>query len=233
MDHIHVALWVPDDLESEGLQQIIAASADMTVCCHRVIPDSTDWAQGKACAQQRVDVAVMLLPLRWLDRMVPVWRRHYPQVPLVAILKEPWHWSHIVRLLQDGVTGLTSAGTASAILSMIRLAAYHTGGVDGDMVQQMLAAFQGTSTEYHLTPQDFRIWEGIAHGLSNPQIATSCDLSLAQVKHSVHRIFQYLKVHSRYQAIAWYGGTDLTSAPEIDNSAKYPAIIRAHEPARH
>jgi DNA-binding NarL/FixJ family response regulator len=232
MDRIHVALWVPDDMESEGLQQIIAASGDMTVCCHRVISDSTDWALGPGCSNQRVDVAVMLLPIQSLDLVVPTWRCRYPQIPMVAILKEPWHWSQIVRILQDGVTGLTSAGTTSAILSMIRLAAYHTGGVDRDMVQQILTVLQGTSTEYHLTSQDCRIWELIAQGLSNPQIATRCDLSLSQVKHSVHRIFQYLKVHSRYQAIALYCGTDLKSSPEIDFPANYPAI-RKNESIRH
>jgi DNA-binding NarL/FixJ family response regulator len=211
MDRIHVALWVPNDLESEGLQQIITASPDMTVCCHRIIPDSSDWTPGAVCANQRVDVAVMLLSIRALDRVVLSWRNRQPQVPMVVILKTPWHWSQIVRLLQEGVTSLTSAETPVGILSMIRLAVNHTGGVDGAMVQQMLAVLQGISTEHHLSSQDFRTWELIAQGLSNPQIATRCDLSLPQTKHSVHRIFQYLKVHHRCQAIALY-----KSSPAID-----------------
>ena len=211
MDRIHVALWVPNDLESAGLQQIITASPDMTVCCRQIIPDSADWTPGAVCATQRVDVAVMLLPFPLLNRAVPSWRHRQPRVPIVAILKTPWHWSQIIRLVQEGVTGLTSATTPVAILSMIRLAADHTGGVDGDMVQQMLAVLQGISPEHHLTSQDLRIWELLAQGLSNPQIATRCGLSLPQTKHRVHRIFQSLKVQHRCQAITLY-----KSSPEID-----------------
>ncbi len=234
MDRFTVVLWAADELEAEGLQQIIARARDMSVCCSQVMPDGANWAQS-VCSQQQVDVTVILQSFRWLDQMVPVWRHRYPLVPVVAILKEPWHWSHIVRLLHDGVSAITSAENSPTILSMIRLAVHHTGGVDGAMVQQMLAALQESPTEHRpsLTPRDFRIWELMAQGWSNPQIAAYCDLSLSQAKRSVRRVFQYLGVHHRGQAIALYDGQDLENISGIALHVDYPAMIEESEEARH
>lgn len=227
MDRITVALWAADELEAEGLQQIIASTRDMRVCCSQVMPDSANWAQNSVCSHQQVDAALILQSFRWLDQMVPVWRNRYPSIPVVAILKEPWHWSHIVRLLHDDVSAITSAENSPAILSMIRLAVHHTGGVDGEMVQQMLAALQKAPAERRpsLTPRDFRIWELMAQGWSNPQIAAYCDLSLSQVKRSVRRVFQYLGVHHRGQAIALYSGKDLENISGIAYTVDNPVRI--------
>ncbi len=209
---IRIALFVSCDLEDEGLTQVISDQSDMDCCCHYVVHDQRDMWPLKQCQWEQIEVALVMLPFQLLEEVARTLQENFSSVRVVVIMKESWHWNRIARILNYGVVGLTSAMTSPAIVSMVRLAYYHTGGVDKETVGRLLEALEDEddANKMRLKPLDYTVWGLMADGRSNPEIAQYCGLSISHTKRCVNRIFRYLGVHDRAHAITLYEeyGTD-------------------------
>ena len=203
---IHIALFASCDLEDEGLTQVISEQADMDCCCHYVVHEWQDTWPLNQCEWEQVEVAIVMLPFRTLEAVAQTLQENFSELRVVAIMKESWHWSRIAQILNYGVVGLTSAMNSPAIVSMVRLAYYHTGGVDKGTVERLLGALEEDDdvNKIRLKPLDYLVWGLMAEGRSNPEIAQYCDMSISHTKRCVNRIFRYLGVHDRAHAIARY-----------------------------
>ncbi len=203
---IHVALLVSSELEDEGLLKVIHDLNDMACNCHRVIHDIMDVESIVTCQWDKADVVIMMLTNKIVESAVEIFHRNLADVPIVIVAKEPLHWSVMARLLDRGVQGLTQSMRASVIVSMVRLAYYHSGGVDSELIRQLLDAIQDEDAQHsaRLTTLDYHIWSLMVRGLSNPQISQYCGISVSQTKHHVNNIFKYLGVHDREHAVMLY-----------------------------
>ena len=216
---IHVGLFVSNDLEDEGLSYMIAHQHDMARCCHWVIQEPRKVRDVGLCDWTVPDVVVAMLPIPTLEALSQEFRYRAPPARLVAIVQEPCHWSHIIRILNIGVVGLTSAMGAEAILSMIRLAYHHQGGVDSALVQRLLHTWGDDGLrKMTLKPFDYEVWGLMAQGWSNPAIAHHCHVSISKPKRSVVRIFRYLGVHDRTcaSALSWTCVIDWEKTQPVD-----------------
>jgi DNA-binding CsgD family transcriptional regulator/catechol 2,3-dioxygenase-like lactoylglutathione lyase family enzyme len=75
-----------------------------------------------------------------------------------------------------------------------------------------------------LTPAEWRIVEGVRHGLTNAALATKCDLTLDGVKFHVSSILSKLGLCSRRELRKWSGvraGSALANASGLDRSADW------------
>ncbi len=203
---IRIALFVSSELEDEGLTYVISHETDMDCCCHYVIHERCDVWSFSRCDWKDVDVAVMMLPFQTLEEVIRTSQENFTHVRAVVVIKESWHWSRIARILNYGVAGLTNAMDSPAIMSMVRLAHYHSGGVDSEMVRRLLSVWEedGDFHKTRLKPLDYQVWGLMAEGRSNPEISEYCGISISHAKRCVHRIFRYLNVHDRTHAIALY-----------------------------
>lgn len=219
---IRIALFVSSDLEDEGLTHVISGQTDMDCCCHRVIHDQREAWPLCQCDWGQVEVAVMMLPFQLLEAVIRTFQENFSYVRVVVVMKESWHWSRIARILNYGVAGLTSAMSSPAIISMVRLAYYHTGGVDSEMVRRLLDALEDDDdfSKMRLKPLDYLVWGLMAEGRSNPEIAEYCAISISHTKRCVNRIFRYLGVHDRAHAIALYG--------DYGAESNYAGVSKSH-----
>ncbi len=226
MRQIRVAILGDSELENEGLCHVLRKHPDLVPCCHGVVSVRDVVASEDLCDGLRSDVTVMLLPLGLLYTVISRWRAGHPSEPILAIVKGSGHGNAVGRLLDAGVAGILSTLDPWAVASLVRLVHNHVGVVEATMVRRMLQETRESGfSPSRMVPLDDHVWELLARGWSNPQIATACGLSLAQTKHAVHRILHYLGVTSRTQAALAYAGETLeeSSGLEAESASARPA----------
>lgn len=82
-----------------------------------------------------------------------------------------------------------------------------------------------------LTPAEWRIAEGVRHGLTNPAIAAKCDLSVNAVKFHVSSILSKLGLSSRRELQQW-GGIRADSALAAVSAKSGPAHLSMGQVSR-
>jgi DNA-binding CsgD family transcriptional regulator/catechol 2,3-dioxygenase-like lactoylglutathione lyase family enzyme len=74
-----------------------------------------------------------------------------------------------------------------------------------------------------LTPAEWRVVEGVRHGLSNPQIAHRCNISVDAVKFHVSNALSKLSFGSRADLRGWKGvRVDSALAAFVESDGSYP-----------
>lgn len=68
-----------------------------------------------------------------------------------------------------------------------------------------------------LTPAEWRVVEGVRHGLSNPAIAARCNLTLDAVKFHVSSALSKLELTSRQELQQWSGVRADSALAKVDN----------------
>ncbi|MDA8194931.1 MAG: LuxR C-terminal-related transcriptional regulator [Thermaerobacter sp.] len=149
-------------------------------------------------------IVVASLSQQWAWEQVNAWR-HRGALVVVTETAEPWH---IARLMGAGAQAVLDYGDPVArIAATIQGVAWQSRTASPGLVAKWESGVQPNNPESrHLTPLDMQIWEGLAQGRSNAEIAESLGMPSSVIRERVSRIFRELGVHHRTAAAAawWY-----------------------------
>ncbi|MET9885436.1 response regulator transcription factor [Streptomyces sp. NPDC006430] len=204
-----IRVLIADDqpLVRRGLALIMAPDPGF-----EVVGEAEDGARAVALAQElRPDVVVM-------DIRMPVWdgvkateelARTLPEARVLALSTFDMD-EYVVAALRAGAYGfLPKDISPEELIAAVRVV--HTGeaAVAPRLLTRLISTYVRTPQQSRtttvppaeLTPRELEIWQLIATGLDNAEIARDLDISISTVKNHITGIFGKLGVRDRAQAV--------------------------------
>lgn len=165
-------------------------------------------------AERRPDVVLMDVNLPGMTgiKCTALLKQRLPETQILMVTAFSNN-DYIFEALQAGASGylLKSKSSADVVHSIIEVM---EGGapMSGQIARRVIEVFrkpQGKAVEdAQLTARENEILQMLAKGLSNKEIASQIDTSVANVRKHVEHIYEKLHVHCRTEAAAKYlGGT--------------------------
>lgn len=195
----------------EGLRALLEGESDMTV-----IASTTDSSQVvQLVDQHRPDVLVLDLEfagggLKGTDVLAAL--RERPAPPRVLILTAYNDGESLRSALDAGADGL-ALKTESPQQTLTAIRQVHAGQLVFPQAARRWMQERGAGVPGDVTPREQEVWELIAAGLSNHQIAQRLGLSDNTVKFHVQHLFLKLGVKNRTEAALRYGTGRRSSSP--------------------
>ena len=195
----------------EGLRALLEGESDMTV-----IASTTDSSQVvQLVDQHRPDVLVLDLEfagggLKGTDVLAAL--RERPAPPRVLILTAYNDGESLRSALDAGADGL-ALKTESPQQTLTAIRQVHAGQLVFPQAARRWMQERGAGAPGDVTPREQEVWELIAAGLSNHQIAQRLGLSDNTVKFHVQHLFLKLGVKNRTEAALRYGTARRSSSP--------------------
>lgn len=195
-------------LYREGLASALRASHDMRVLATLGGHD----ASLERLREAAPDVVIVDVQSGDLLPFVRAVRRQLPAIKVVAFAVEE-HENVLIRCAEAGVSGyVTCDASLDDLMTVIRNVVreeYVCPPRIAAMLLRKLASSQhpgdASTNDVILTSRERQVLRYICEGLSNKEIARTCNISEATVKTHVHHLLEKLKVSSRSEAAARAG----------------------------
>ncbi|MFB6617063.1 response regulator [Streptomyces sp. NPDC056367] len=214
-------MLIADDqpLVRRGLALILGPDPEF-----EVVGEAEDGAQAVALAAElRPDVVVMDIRMPVLDgvRATEELARTLPGTRVLALSTFDMD-EYVVAALRAGAYGFLPKDISPEELgAAVRIV--HTGeaAVAPRLLTRLISAYVRTperprpavaAVPAELTPRELEIWQLLATGLDNAEIARELDISVSTVKNHITGIFTKLGVRDRAQAVIAAYETGLVSA---------------------
>ncbi|MFI8500285.1 response regulator [Streptomyces sp. NPDC085524] len=214
-------MLIADDqpLVRRGLALILGPDPEF-----EVVGEAEDGAQAVALAAElRPDVVVMDIRMPVLDgvRATEELARNLPGTRVLALSTFDMD-EYVVAALRAGAYGFLPKDISPEELgAAVRIV--HTGeaAVAPRLLTRLISAYVRTperprpavaAVPAELTPRELEIWQLLATGLDNAEIARELDISVSTVKNHITGIFTKLGVRDRAQAVIAAYETGLVSA---------------------
>ncbi|WP_411103967.1 response regulator [Streptomyces sp. cmx-4-9] len=205
-----IRVLIADDqpLVRRGLALILGPDPEF-----QVVGEAEDGARAVALARQlRPDVVVMDIRMPVLDGVgaTAELARTLPQTRVLALSTFDMD-EYVVAALRAGAYGfLPKDVSPEELIAAVRIV--HTGeaAVAPRLLTRLLCAYVRSparprpatgAAPADLTPREREIWQLIATGLDNAEIARELDISVSTVKNHITGIFNKLGVRDRAQAV--------------------------------
>lgn len=227
---IRVFLLDDHELMREGLRAVLEREDDM-----RIVAEAGTAAEGlRRIEQSRPDVA-------FVDALLPdgdgveVCRRVTERVPEVAcLLMTPYSSDDILSAaLRAGAAGFLLKRTSGAeLVRSVRVAAKGGSLIDPTVTARLLERLRtgraddgDASVLEQLSPQERRLLDLLAEGLTNRQVAARMGLAEKTVKNYVSNLLRKLKMSSRTEAAVFVTNlkANRVHRHRLDETARTPA----------
>ncbi len=192
-DTVVVAVRAARDVDREGLRCVLGAIAGIRC----VEPE--ELSDGKAPL-----VTVVASPsLRWVQEEVSHWSA---RGPMVAITDASHGWTTTCLMGAGAQVVLDYSDPVARIVATVQGLAWQSHVAVPAMVTRWRAAStERKASETNLTPMDQRIWQAVAQGRSNVEIAERLGIKPTTVRDGITRIYKQLGVRHRAAAAAlWW-----------------------------
>lgn len=216
-----IRVLIADDqpLVRRGLALILAPEPDV-----EVVGEAGDGAEAVALAPRlRPDVVVMDIRMPVLDgvRATEELARTLPGARVLALSTFDMD-EYVVAALRAGAYGfLPKDISPEELVSAVRVVHSGEAAVAPRLLTRLISTYVRTPSRPRppaaaeapdLTPREREIWQLIARGLDNAEIAAALDISVSTVKNHITGVFAKLRVRDRAQAVIAAYETGLVSA---------------------
>ncbi len=196
---LHVLLVEDDELVTQGLRSVLAASGAMRIvgsCAS--MREVSDWRR----TETRLDVALVDLGLpdaSGIDVLHDL-SATYPEAALVAFTQydDP---DHVFAALQAGAVGyLLKSTPADRIVGLVEEAVAGGSPLSPSIARRIVGAFSSLDRQAVLTPRERSVLELLVQGASYAEVADAMDVQMSTVQTHVKSLYKKLRVSSRTAA---------------------------------
>ncbi len=191
-----------------GFGLILGAEADIEVVAEAV--DGADAVDTVVAATP--DVVLMDVQMPRMDGLEATRRIcELPDPPTVVILTTFERDEYIFEALRAGASGfLLKNAPPEDLIDAVRIVAEGEALLSPSVTRRVIGTFVGTSEPIarpvdldHLTAREIEVFEQLAHGLSNGEIAEKLFVGEATVKTHVSNVLSKLHLRDRVQAVVY------------------------------
>lgn len=225
---IRIAVLAAVRLYREGMGQSLAAEARFDVV------GTTSDLDGALALGARAKLDVFLVDMGMADglRIIETLAAELPSVGVVAFALDEVE-DDVLACAEAGIVGYVPREAAlSELISVVESAASSEFICSPKIAAKLLRRLHAQAhlpdrlDTGLLTNRERQVWQLIAHGLANKEIATRLGTSVATAKNHVHNLLQKLNSSSRTEAAAAYHQTSqalstqpVTTTPDRKRSA--------------